>query len=263
MIKHVFMLLILLVRISVAVSGQADTTPISEDNNESVDIDKTFFDGGGRLSIGHFTFKDGLISSDVYSGNEFGGWLHIGAATDKFHIFCTLGLNYVPQLKLSAKNENAQNAVFQDVRYSRIPIRLQGEKRIAKSNHFLGGYVYSSIESLTGKTKNTNPYLSSPIPYKRDASGYLPNSIGASYFYSGKIFNLPLRVNLLASIPISTGNGVSTYYAFESYLVVYEKSMVRYAISYNWNYAASKGTKAPMYPYQSASNSIGLLILTE
>ena len=265
--KHIFIVIILLIGIGKTVSGQTDTTatPKYIEGNKRT---STFFGtyglyAKGHIGVGHFTLKDGLVSSNVYSGNGIVASLTCGAIGEKYRTILKIDFAHVNKLKPSFDYENSHISGFNTLQFTRAGFPFHYERKIGKTNHFLGAYFALYMETVYNSRiegSHANYPLGANDSYDRKDLFYF----GPSYFYNDRILGIPISVHATLPIPtpvkINDVRYINTRYTFECNLLVYRKDKFNIQLSYNWNYT-NLGTKQDLiHQYRLAGNSILLTI---
>ncbi len=258
--KHFFIILLCSIGINTGGFGQVDSLKSDKEygflGNE-IEM-HTFLTA--ELRGGHFKFRNDLISSDIYSGNGPVFEFKFGFVDFSFaHFLLTLGAGVAPQFKTSIISENPEIAAFQELKYSRVNVKIQFEKQLFKSNHFLGLYLNGFSTPVSTKVDHTNPYLFTSLPAATSGRDNLATvSFGPSYLYAGRVFGKPVMINALVSIPKIR----SVYYAFKGDFVFYEHIYgTSVALTYSWNYERVMEKAHPPYSLEWSENSIGISII--
>jgi len=221
----------------------------------------------GRLGIGHFTLANGLISSDTYSGNGITVSIIESTMDNRHHSDAEIYFTYAHRLKSSFFDKNTSNKAFQDLQYLRFGIQASYERRIAKSNHFLGGHFNLPVDFVyNSRFENMSPYTSPQIQTNSTVTqNYIvPLSFGGSYFYADYILGIPVRLNATLPIPIPLPKNrvwqISTYYSFECSLSFYKNDNFNFLLMYNWNYNSLSKKQDLIHQYKVGSNSLSFVI---
>jgi len=268
MVKHIFKVLILLIGVSTTVVGQVDTTA-TEKYLERNKRKSAFFGvhtpyAKGQIGVGHFTLKNGLVSSNIYSGNGIFASFDYGVMGEKYHAALVADFTYVNRLKPSFDYENLHVPAFNTLQFLRFGFPLSYERKIGKTNHFLGAYF-----ALYSETVYNSRIEGSHADYPLGENYYYDVMklfyFGPSYFYNHRILGMPVSLYATLSIPISIEiNDVkytSTRYTFEYNLSVYRNTNVDIQVSYNWNYTNLGIEQNLIHQYKVGGNSVLLTIL--